>query len=89
MNVRRLQGRLFVSVVPCPTQAGWVTERSKDISITIAISSAFYDSREDAMASRLQKGVSGTNVITRRSSMSVSGPAGQPESSPNQLLRLA
>ena len=46
MNVRRLQGRLFVSVVPCPTQAGWVTERGKDISITIAISSVFYDSSE-------------------------------------------
>ena len=46
MNVRRLQGRLFVSVVPCPTQAGWVTERGKYISITIAISSVFYESSE-------------------------------------------
>ena len=46
VNVCCLQGRLFVSVVPCPTQAGWVTERSKSISITIAISSVFYESSE-------------------------------------------
>ena len=46
MNVCRLQGWLFVSVVPCPTQAGWVTERGKDISITIAVRSVFYGSSD-------------------------------------------
>jgi hypothetical protein len=46
VNVCRLQGWLFVSVAPCPTQAGWVTERGQDISITIAVRSVFYGSSD-------------------------------------------
>jgi hypothetical protein len=62
VNVCRLQRRVFVSVAPCPTQAGSVTERGEYIQMAIAMRCGFYDSSEARTESSRERERDGLQV---------------------------